>query len=74
MYENSARLLSIYDEFGAVLSQIKLYRGGGLSESHELGLFLQLFNGQHWRRDTGEYTSEVECVCTFLHSHYIRTT
>ena len=54
MYENSARLLGLYDELAAFLSQIKLYRGGGLSESHELALFLQLFNGHHWRRDTGK--------------------
>jgi hypothetical protein len=55
MHENSARLLGLYDELAAFLSQIKLYRGGGLSESHELALFLQLFNGHHWRRDTGEH-------------------
>ena len=45
MHENSARLLGLYDELGAFLSQIKLYRGGGLSESDELALFLQLFTG-----------------------------
>ena len=39
MYENSARLLGLYDELAPFLSQIKLYRGGGLSESHELALF-----------------------------------
>ena len=39
MYENSARLLDLYDELAAFLSQIKLYRGGGLSESHQLALF-----------------------------------
>ena len=38
MHENSGRLLGLYDELAAVLSQIKLYRGG-LSESHELALF-----------------------------------
>jgi hypothetical protein len=53
MYENSGRLLGIYDELSAFLSQIKLYRAGGLSESHELALFLQLFSGHRWRRDTG---------------------
>jgi hypothetical protein len=53
MHENSSRLLGLYDELSAFLSQIRLYKGGGLSESHELALFLQLFNGHHWRRDTG---------------------
>ena len=53
MYENSARLLGLC-ELAAFLSQIKLYRGG-LSESHKLVLFLQLFNGHHWRCDTGKH-------------------
>ena len=36
MYENSARLLGLYDELAG---QIKLYQGGSLSESHELAPF-----------------------------------
>lgn len=56
MHENRGRLLGLYDELAAFLSQVRLYRGGGLSESHELALFLQLFNGHHWRRDTGMAT------------------
>lgn len=55
MSENSGRLLGLYDELSAFLSQIRLYRGGGLSESHELSQFLQLSSGNHWRRDTGRY-------------------
>lgn len=53
MQENSSRLLGIYDELSAFLTQINLYRGRSLSDSHELALFLQLFNGHSWRRDTG---------------------
>ena len=53
MKENSCRLLGFYDEFSAFLTQINLYRGRGLSDSHELALFLQLYNGHPWRRDTG---------------------
>ena len=53
MNENSARLLGLYDELAAFLMQINLYRGRGLSDSHELSIFLQLFNGTPWRRDTG---------------------
>ena len=56
MNENSARLLGLYDELSAFLAQINLYRGRGLSDSHELALFLQLFNGHPWRRDTGTCT------------------
>ncbi len=53
MHSNSARLLGFYDEMSAFLSQINLYRGKGLSDSHELALFLQLYNGHPWRRDSG---------------------
>lgn len=35
------------------LSQIRLYKGEGLLESHKLALLLQLSNGHYWRRDTG---------------------
>lgn len=53
MHANSSRLFGFYDEMSAFLSQINLYRGRGLSDSHELALFLQLYNGHPWRRDTG---------------------
>ena len=39
MHENSGRLLGIYDELSAFLTKINLYRGRGLSDSHELALF-----------------------------------
>ena len=55
MHSNGSRLIGLYDEFSAFLSQINLYRGRTISESHELSLFLQLFNGHPWRRDTGTY-------------------
>lgn len=53
IHANAGRLLGVYDEMSAFLSQINLYRGRGLSDSHELALFLQLYNGHPWRRDTG---------------------
>lgn len=53
MKENSCRLIGFYDELSAFLTQINLYRGRGLSDSHEMALFLQLYNGHPWRRDTG---------------------
>ena len=59
MNENSGRLLGFYDELSAFLTQINLYRGRGLSDSHELALFLQLFNGHPWRRDTGDTCQEM---------------
>lgn len=55
MHNNASRLVGLYDEFSAFLSQINLYRGRSLSDSHELSVFLQLFNGHPWRRDTGMF-------------------
>ena len=46
MSENSCRLLGFYDEISAFL--INLYRGRGLSDSHKLSLFLQLYNAHPW--------------------------
>lgn len=60
MHSNASRLLGLYDELSAFLSQINLYKGRSLSDSHELALFLQLYNGHPWRRDTGETSN---CVC-----------
>ena len=39
MSDNSCHLLIFYDEMSAFLTQINLYRGRGLSDSHELSLF-----------------------------------
>ena len=52
MQNNSSHLFGFYDEITAYLTQINLYRGCGLSDSHELSLFLQLYNDHPWRRDT----------------------
>ena len=61
MKENSGRLLGFYDEMSAFLTQINLYRGRGLSDSHEMALFLQLYNGHPWRRDTSQFV----CLLVF---------
>lgn len=53
MHLNESRLLGLYDELTTFLAQINLYKGRTLSDSHELSLFLQLFNGHPWKRDTG---------------------
>lgn len=66
MNENASRLLGFYDELSAFLTQINLYRGRGLSDSHELALFLQLYNAHPWRRDTGKQMLLCACVITFL--------
>ena len=56
MSQNGGRLLGLYDELSTFLSQLNLYKGKGLSLSHELALFLQLYNGHSWTRATGMYT------------------
>ena len=53
MATNGGRLLGLYDELSTFLTQLNLYRGKGLSLSHELAVFLQLFNGHSWTRTTG---------------------
>lgn len=53
MHANASRLIGLYDKLSAFLTQINLFRRWNLSDSHELAMFLQLFNGHPWRRDTG---------------------
>ena len=53
MAANSSKLLGLYDELSSFLTQINLYKARGLSDSHDLALFLQLYNGHPWTRKTG---------------------
>lgn len=53
MAENDGRLLGLYDELSAFLTDINLYNSKGLSDSHDIHKFLQLYNGLPWRRRTG---------------------
>lgn len=43
MSENHCKLLGLYDELAMFLSQINVFRGRDLSDSHELAVFLQLY-------------------------------
>lgn len=61
MHRNSNRILGMYDELTTFLTQLNVYQGKGLSNSHELALFLQLYNGHAWTRNTGTY-----CVNDFI--------
>lgn len=54
MSQNHSKLLGLYDELSTFLTQINLYRGRALSDSHDLALFLQLYNGHPWTRSTGK--------------------
>lgn len=51
----SDKLLGLYDELPSFLTQINLYKARGLSDAHDLALFLQLYNGHPWTRKTGKY-------------------
>ena len=44
MAENGGRLLGIYDELSTFLTKIKLYSSCGLMDSHELAMFLEMYN------------------------------
>ena len=46
MAANGGRLLGLYDELSTFLTQLNVYCGKGLNLSHEMALFLQLYNGQ----------------------------
>lgn len=53
MCDNSNKLIGIYDELTHFLTQINIYRNRGLSDTHDLAMFLQLYNGLLWSRKTG---------------------
>ena len=54
MSQNHWKLLGLYDELPMFFSQINVLRArGGVSDSHELSVFLQLYGGEHWMRKTG---------------------
>lgn len=53
MAENGGRLLGMFDELSGFLTKIKLYSSRGLTDSHELSMFLELYNGNAWTRTTG---------------------
>ena len=45
MAANSCRLFGFYDELSAFLSQINLYRGKGLLDTHEMAIFTMVSIG-----------------------------
>lgn len=53
MCDNHWKLLGLFDELPMFLSQMNVFRGRGLSDSHELAILLQLYGGSHWVRKTG---------------------
>ena len=54
MCNNYCKLLGLYDELSSFLTQINLCKAKGLSESHHLYQFLQMYNGLPWNKSTGK--------------------
>ena len=67
MATNHSKLLGMYDELSTFLAQINVYRGRGLSDSHDLSTFLSLYNGKSWTRATGERLMILQLHSTKLH-------
>ena len=44
MNDNYSKLFGLYDELAMFLSQMNIFRGKGVAESHELEVFLQLYS------------------------------
>ena len=53
MSENGGRLLGMVDELSSVLTNIKLYSRRSLTDSHELAVFLELYNSNPWTKSRG---------------------
>ena len=58
MDENNSKLLGLYDELAMFLSQMNVFRGKGVTDSHEVAVFLQLYGGNPWVRKTGKFTAD----------------
>ena len=78
MYQNHSKLLGLYDKLSTFLTQINVCRGRGVTESHGVSLFLQLYGGDPWVRKTGKkkFTSIIRhlqgtCLCTLASFHVI---
>jgi len=55
MSDNQWKILGLYDELPAFLSQINVCRGRTLAESQQVSTFLALYGGCQWIRRTGEF-------------------
>ena len=64
MAENHAKALGLY-ELPMFLSQISVCRSKGLSDSHEMACFLQLYGANPWVRRT-DISSIINCIFFFL--------
>jgi energy-coupling factor transporter ATP-binding protein EcfA2 len=70
MHDNDWKLLGLYDELPMFFSQINVFRGRGLSDSHELAVFLQLYGGRPWVRKTGKPCSHAISFSDTTYVHF----
>ena len=54
MSDNDGRLIGLFDELSSFLSKINIFNGRSVSDGNELSMFLELFNGNSWSRNTGK--------------------
>ena len=54
MSENHGKLLGLYDELPMFLSQINVFSSRGVTNSHEVATFLQLYGASEWVCRTGK--------------------
>lgn len=54
MSDNDSRLIGLFDELSSFLSKINIFNGRSVSDGNELSMFLELFNGNSWSRNTGK--------------------
>ncbi len=62
MSQNLSKIFGLYDKLTMFLSQINVFQGRGVADSHELSVFLQLYGAEQWERRTGKKTANVH-VC-----------
>lgn len=53
MQENNGKILALYDELTMFLSQMNVFSGKKITDSHELAVFLQLYGANPCVRKTG---------------------
>ena len=72
MSQNQWKLFGLYDKLTMFLSQINVFRGRGVTDSHELSVFLQLYGAEQWVRRTGRKTclSMRAALQVFIGSQY----
>ena len=68
MCENHGKLLGLYDELAMFFSQINVFWLRGLSDSHEMSVFLQLYGARSWIRKTGIFIYSMPVVMVNLYA------